>query len=319
MAYQPTWIRGAESGGDRACADRYAVIRQVVEPYTRQLTVWDLGASLGYFGLRLAHDFGCVSIMVDGRPALIDVCRENGLPTTVAMVRRLSVEDLREVSAAVIPDVVLCLNLLHHFEDWREALQAVLNFGGEILIETPGEGDKGSANYEASQALLDALEAEQPETLATFPSHVTPGVRRPLYRLSRPKSCLTAPYAYQHRVRRRGKHPVRPHVVTATPSDKVIVYADGESRPWIPGINVWNWAQLGGAYPTRTWVSRYVEQAHRLLKAPHGDFRPWNLILQGHQVIPIDSGHRQSVDDATGLAETLRWIAHPSMAWGRCA
>ena len=106
MAYQPAWVRGVESGGDRSCADRYAAIRHVVKPYTRQLCVWDLGASLGYFGLRLADEFGCVSVMVDGRPALLDVCRENAIPTTVAMVHRMSVEDLRELSASSSPDEV---------------------------------------------------------------------------------------------------------------------------------------------------------------------------------------------------------------------
>lgn len=320
MTYQPLWIRGTQAlEGDRECADRYAVIREVVQPYTRQIAVWDLGASLGYFGLRLADEFGCVSVMVDSRPALLEACRANGIPSTVAMVHRLSVEDLRELSASSAPDVVLCLNVLHHFEDWRGALEAVLAFGGEILIETPGRGDTGSANYEASQSLLDALMDERPEMLFMFPSHVTAGISRPLLRFVRPKASLAAPYAYQGRVRRRGKYPVRPHVIASSVDTKTITYENGEARDWFPGVNLWNWAQLGGAYPTRTWVAEYIKRAFKALTKPHGDFRPWNLVLQGDRVVPIDSGHRESVDDDRGLEETLRWVAHPTTAWGQCA
>ena len=319
MAYQPAWVRGVETGGDRDCAARYDAIREVVKPYTRQLCVWDLGASLGYFGLRLANEFGSVSVMVDGRPGLLDVCRENAIPTTVAMVHRLSVEDLREVSASSSPDVVLCLNFLHHFEDWQEPLKRVLVFGGEIIIETPGRGDTGSVNYWPSQDLLDAIESEQPELIGSFPSHVTPGVQRPLYRIVRPRANLTSPYAYQGRVRRRGKHPVRAHVIESSLSAKTVTFDGHEPRPWVPGVNLWNWAQLGGAYPTRSWVACYIERAYHALDVPHGDFRPWNLILQGDRVVAIDNGHRQSVDDAIGFADTLRWVAHPEMAWGQCA
>lgn len=315
MAYQPEWVRGVEKAtGDRDCAERYEAIAPICWAYKRAFTVWDLGASLGYFGHRLAYDTGAFSVMVDSRPALVDVCEVNAFRTTMALTRRLTVEDLRELAASECPDVVLALNVLHHFEDWRGALEAVLALGEEVLIETPGRGDTGSANYAESQKLLDAIEALSPELIAEHPSHVTAGVKRPMYRLVTRKPCVTRGYAYGGRVRPRGPHPVRPHVIASTHDEKTIHYLTGESRSWAPGMNLWNWLQLGGSYPSRSSVQAAVQKAASEVQS-HGDLRPWNFILRGRSVEVIDGGHRQSVDDATGVRDTVAWIARPELAY----
>lgn len=318
MSYQDRWVRGViQKTGDRGCADRYAMIRPVLEAYRRPMTLWDLGANLGYFGCRAADDFGAVSLMVDARPVLAHVCAENAIPTTVAMTRALTAEDLTELAASEHADVVLALNVLHHMPDWREALPAVLALGETVLIETPGEGDTGSAHYETSQAILEALWAYGPEQIGTSPSHVTPGIRRPLLMVRRQKTAITAGYAYRGRVRARGPHPVRPHRIESTLTEKRVRFSDGEDRPWHPGMNLWNWLQMGGSYPDRGMVQRAAREAAAGLRAPHGDFKPWNLILQGQTVVAIDGGHRRSVDDAAGLAATLSWITHPELAYAR--
>lgn len=315
MSYQPTWIGGRETtAGDRSCADRYAVIASIVDAYRRRLTVWDLGANRGYFGIRLAESYGCVSVMADARPLLPSVCSENGLSTTIAMTHHFSAQDLRELAASEHADVVLALNVLHHFDDWQDALVSVCELGEDVLIETPGRGDVRSANYEVSQALLDAIEGFSPERVATFPSHVTPGVRRPLYRIRQRKDRLTAGYAYGGRVRARGPHPPREHVIASTVTEKTVTMA-GASRPWLPGMNLWNWLQFGGSYPSRADVRAAVIEAAEHLESPHGDLRPWNVILQGLRVSLIDAGHRASCDDAVGLSDTLAWIDHPERAY----
>lgn len=316
MAYQERWVRGVtEASGDRACADRYVMIRPVVERYTRQITVWDIGANLGYFGNRLADEFGAVSVMVDQRAVLADACRENALPTTIAMTHRLTAHDLAELAASEHADVVLALNVLHHMPDWREALPAVLMLGENIIIETPGIGDVGSANYAESQAILRALWAFGPEEIGTSPSHVTPGVQRPMFLFRRAKSAVTASYAYRERVRARGPHQVRPHTIVSTEAAKTIAYESGESRPWHHGINLWNWLQMGGSYPARTRARMATCVAAASFDGTHGDFKPWNLILQGDTVAVIDHGHRRSVDDAQGLKDTLACIEHPELAY----
>lgn len=316
MAYQDAWIRGEiRSRGDRACAERYDVIRGEVGRYQRPVTVWDLGANLGYFGCRLADEFGCVSVMVESRKELAEMCQCNGIPTTIAMTRRITSADLTELAASEHADVVLALNVLHHMDDWQAALEAVLALGETCIIETPALGDVGSANYARAEAILEALSQRGAEPIGQALSHVTPGVQRTLYRVRQPKTALTRGYAYGKRVRARGAHDPRPHVITSTLEAKSIAFADGESRPWMPGMNLWNWVQMGGSYPSRQTVRASVQNVSSLSRSPHGDFRPWNLILQGQSVQVIDGGHRLSVDDRVGLADTLAWIDRPELAY----
>jgi len=316
MAYQDVWIRGGvQQAGQRDCASRYEPIRSVVAEYRRPITLWDVGANLGYFGLRIADEFGAVSVMVDRRPALVDICAQNDLPTTIALTHALTGRDLVELAQSEHADVVLCLNVLHHMADWAPALEAVLALGEEVVIETPGRGDRGSAHYDRSQAILDALEAKRPAVIAWIPSHVTPGVRRPMYRFSQSKAALTSGYAYRERVRKKGPHPVRPHVITSTKTIKTVQFVHEAARAWHPGLNLWNWAQLQGAYPDRPAVQASIASAAAALGQRHGDFRPWNLILQGRAVQVIDSQHRLSTPDAQGLSDTLAWVARPELAY----
>lgn len=316
MAYQDAWIRGeTKSGGDRACADRYALVRDVVAHYTRPVTVWDLGANLGYFGCRLADEFGAVSVMVERRPVLVDICQENRIPTTIAMTRRIAVGELEELAGCEHADVVLAMSVLHHFADWKRALAAVVALGETVVIETPGRGDRGSANYPQTEALLDVIESMGAESIGWSPSHVTPGVKRPMVVIRRKKSSLVAGYCYRERVRARGAHRPRAHTITSTPSAKTIAFADGESRAWVPGMNLWNWAQLGGSYPSRLSVASALTDAAARLTSHHGDVRPWNAILQGERVELIDAGHRTRRDDATALRESVGWIARPEVAY----
>lgn len=314
MAYQDRWVRGQTTPGDRACADRYAIVRDVVAPFTRPITVWDLGANLGYFGCRLADEFGAVAVMVEQRPALVDVCRANAIPTTIAMTAALSLTDLQEIAASEHADVVLALNVLHHMSDPVSALDAVLAIGETTIIETPGRGDTGSASYAGSQRLLDAIEALAPEQIGTAPSHVTPGVQRTIYRVTRPKACVTRGYAYGGRVRARGAYPARSHAIVSTHHAKTVTFAGEASRDWVPGMNLWNWLQLGGTWPDRGTVQHAVRASAEALTDPHGDLKPWNIVLQGAAVAIIDGGHRQSVPDSQGLRDTLAWIAHPGLA-----
>ncbi len=317
MAYQDIWIRGTVSApGDRRCADRYGLIRQVVAAYSRQVTAWDLGANHGYFGCRLVDEFGAVSVMVEPRAALRDACAANALPTTIALTHALTARDLEEVAASEHADVVLALNVLHHMPDWSLALDAVLALGEDVVIETPGRDDVGSAHYPRAMAILDALESLRPDVLGTAPSHVTAGVQRPVFLLRRPKAAVSAGYAYRHRVRLKGPQPVREHVISSTPHEKSIRFADGESRPWVAGMNLWNWLQLGGSYPDRRQLRDIVTRALAQAPLPHGDLKPWNVILRGDQATVIDAGHRHN-DDVYGAAQTLAWVDHPETAYVR--
>jgi hypothetical protein len=155
--------------------------------------------------------------------------------------------------------------------------------------------------------LLEAIEREQPFRLGEAISHVTPGVRRTIVHLQRPKTALLRGYIDGDQL---GAPRVRRHRIDSTYASKRIVYRDGETRDWVPGINLWTWCRLGGVYPDRPHVLRQVEAA----ADGHGDLRPWNFILAGEVVVPIDVRHRQKRSGPAALAETLAWIENPALA-----
>lgn len=311
MPYQDRWIRGETTHrGQRECDARYALIRSVVAKFRRPITVLDLGANLGYFGCRLADEFGAVAVMIDSRPDLVSVCEANALPTTIALTRKLTVRDLQELAASEHFDVVLALNVLHHMKDTAGALAAVLELGDRIILETPTRDEPGVAHPERCNALLDALEGVDSTRLGEAPSHVAPGVQRPLLEIRRQKRRLTTSYAYGERV---GQPKIRTHRIEATYSRKSWCLKGQPDREWHPGMNLWNWCQMGGSYPSRAVVLAEVERA--VHEAPHGDVRPWNFILQGSQVVAIDHDHRFTHGDAQALEETLAWIRDPTAAY----
>ena len=288
MAYQDAWIRGfTVAKGDRVCAKRYDVIRSFVQAYQRPVTVFDLGANMGYFGCRLADEFGATAIMAESRPQIVDICEQNQLPTTIVLQRRMSVTDLNALADCEHFDIVLALNVLHHFRDCQRALSAVLRMGELALIETPTAEDTGAAHVDRA-SLIDTILSGRASEVTRFPGHTTPGVDRVLYGHRSMKSSLADKFMHTWKV---GARPVRPHTITSSFTEKTITFNDGESRPWVPGMNLWNWCALGGGYPFMPVAQRAVREA--VERAPHPDLRPWNFVLGGNTVTPIDLQHHE--------------------------
>lgn len=318
VAYQDCWVKGRVVGaGARECEARYQLIRPVLQPFTRQVTVWDLGANLGYFGCRLAHEFGCVSVMVEASPHLVGVCRENALPTTIALTKRLSNHDLFDLAASEHADVVLALSFIHRVPDWRKMLHATLALGEHIILELPARHETTVKNFEVVEALSDAVEALQPTLLGTSSIPQSPTIRRPLYYVHRPKAHLTSSFCHVDRMRLKDDFTSRPNTITSTFHEKHITFADGESRPFVPGMNLWNWKVMGGSYPKQSTIDAAITRAWAALPRRHGDFRPWNLILQGDTVVPIDFGHRQRLPDQGASALAIALLRHPERAYVR--
>lgn len=318
MSYQDRWICGETlEEGQRCCPERYLLVRSVMERYTRPVTVLDLGANLGYFGHRLAHDFGAIAVMIESRPVLEQVCRENDLSTTIALRRRLSVSDLEDLASSEHFDIVLALNIVHHFKrEWRAALDAITRLGDDLIIETPPAEDVKACGQRTVLPILRAVEAMGPEKLGATRSHTTQNVWRPMYLVSREKmairqTCINAKKVGARRIRR--------HTIRSTRQEKQIAFeptgrSRSESRDWVHGINLWTWCQLGGVYPDVSSIERSMRAAYEE-KPEHGDLHPWNFILQGRRAVLIDAEHRQTFGGSEAFAKSVRWMRHPSEAY----
>ena len=183
MRYQETWIRGgsAKLPSQRSCADRYPVLKKFFSSYRRPFSVFDLGANLGYFSLRLTEDFDCVCVMVDNRPELLDVLLKNNSTKAVWLNTRLTPEGLWALSESECFDVVLAMSVLHHFGDrWQDALEALLSLGSYVITELPAIDDTGALNPETAVPMHNFMKKTGSRLLAEFPSHKS-GKPRPCY------------------------------------------------------------------------------------------------------------------------------------------
>lgn len=128
--YQPQWINGKEVGtGWRDCNGRYEALKNYLLKIGMQSPrVLEIGAYTGYFCRRLAEDFNARCTAVDNHPGLVEY-------PGVEVVHRL-VNPTQIACMFGHFDVVICMSVLHHHKNWPEYIQALLQAGDVVFIET---------------------------------------------------------------------------------------------------------------------------------------------------------------------------------------
>src|SRR5579872_5613963 len=112
--------------GSQECAKRYDAIRPLLQKYNRPITVLDIGASQGYFSFRIAHEFDASCVMVEGNyygengektaDELEKLCILNtNLRNIILLKKHISPDEFQILSECEHFDVVLVLNVIHHF------------------------------------------------------------------------------------------------------------------------------------------------------------------------------------------------------------
>lgn len=124
------------------CHSRYVAISEIISKYKRPIKVLDLGASNGYFSLKIAHDYDALCVMVDLSDRLCDICKLNDqVHNIIYLKKELSLSDLKILCQNEHFDVVLALNVVHHMEPWKEILDVIFQLGDTVIVETPPAND----------------------------------------------------------------------------------------------------------------------------------------------------------------------------------
>ncbi len=140
------------------CQSRYDAINSALNKYDRPIKVLDIGASNGYFSLRIAHDYDALCVMSDLSDRLRDICVFNDqLPNLIYLKKEFTLADLELLLKDEHFDVVLALNVVHHMEPWKEILDVIFELGDMVIIETPPANDDRSQDNPSVPAIENYL------------------------------------------------------------------------------------------------------------------------------------------------------------------
>lgn len=279
--YQDEWVRGrVVSRGVRDCEGRWAMIRPLLARYRRPFTVLDLGANLGYFSLRTCEEFPeatAVAVEGDGYGmALSDNLVNNGQPRVLGLRRNVTQADLGALGSCEHFDVVLALSVAHHIPgDPAVTVDLLGGLGDHLVLELANE--PGACGPDVS-----ALMPAGAEVLGVAASHLG-GRGRPVGLVSSPKRSLSRAYMGT---------PMRDLCMEISSSfeEKSVSFAKrpGQSRPWLRGVNLRTFRELGGFWPDRAAVCGAVREAWGRWEGPHGDIAAHNVIFAGDRADLID-------------------------------
>lgn len=296
-----------EERGLAVCEARWRVLLRQKADLPTPATILDLGAAEGEVSLRWAQAFGADTVVAcDPCPGLLETAQAHPDRHLVVCRAALNESLLWEMGKCEHVDLILCLNLLHHFAaGWADNLAAILTLGDRVVFEVPDSHDRGACHAQYVSGIHQAVVEHLPSLPLARPlSHTSPQPRH-LVQLDTPKVTLQqsywgsppgaskpgAIYLYRSGSQKRGVWPRK-----------------AEVRPWTPGINLATYLALDGQWPSRDALAACAQATVASLTKPHGDIRPWNWIVTGDPKRPltlIDYDDFTS-DDADGLDLTLR-------------
>ena len=283
--YQDHWQSGELiAKGYRECESRWQAISSFLNRFIRPVTVLDIGANRGYFGARILHDYPeSVVVSLDR-----EVSISNLYSSSVVLKHELTRNTAHNLSKCESFDVILAMNVLHHFEleQLEQVWNSICRMGEFVISETPNALDEGACG--GSDVLIKSFELiAQTEhvVLGRFESHTD---------VNRPRTLRL------HHTKKFEQ--ICPYLNCTIASDEitpVLIRSDyvsreyvnprtREERKWIPGINLWTYLNMGGIIPDEQKLTNSIDSLRERTFHRHGDIKPWNIIIDGAEARLID-------------------------------
>lgn len=257
--YQDIIINGkVVSQGVRDCASRYEALKQVLDKYERPFMLLDIGASQGYFALRIAHDYPhATCVMIEGNyhdrwriaDQLQDICRLNtDLDNIIFLKKKISAAELQRLGECEHFDVVLCFNVIHHVKhEWQKMIIALFSLGDNIIIETPPANDSIARGNKVVAGIERELIKRDGIIIAKTPRHT-----------SKTYGSMFWFEQQKHDLFRTDWHNAlleKPIKLSVSYQKKQIVDTiDHTVHNWYMGIKRTTFESLNGVYPTKNMI-----------------------------------------------------------------
>lgn len=160
-SYQDVWLKGQViHDGKRTCARRYKLIHDALaERYRPGFTTLDIGASEGYFSIRLAEDLRARPTMLEKKSELKAIVQAQENPSMKVVSGRFDKSTLAKLGAF---DVVIALSIVHHFPNWGAMIKRILAMGDTVIIELPAENERSTKRATSAAGMMEVLQWYNP-------------------------------------------------------------------------------------------------------------------------------------------------------------
>ena len=294
-------------GRGPSCDSRYEAIKKILAQFNRPITVLDIGAAEGYMSLRIAHDFDATCVMVE-QPSgesggfLRKLCELNtDRDNLVLLYKKITADELKLLSESEHFDVVIALNVLHHFskDKLQTAAEAMLALGDYVIIETPPVNDTNSCGKLTLADVITFVQKHNGKVIArTSRKHTRPDLFANTYFVKGKKNILKRKglvdftsngYAICSNIEER----------FLVKKDDVPLYrANNEQEDlykvnWPKGISYLTFKLLNGAYPTKDMIKKSIAS----VKQQGGSIIPEDLVLQGNTVVSMKRDNTSLSDE----------------------
>lgn len=309
--YQDQFINGKVSvKGIRDCESRYNAIKKVFDEYQRPFTILDIGANFGYYSIRASTEYEATSIMIESEEQeaskLMElVNRNNCKDRLIVLNKRINLSDLKEMAKCEHFDIVLALNVIHHFKDNVEDVCKVFSeLGDNLIVENPPIDDTGACGQKNLAPIHNYYKDKDFISLGTFRRHTSDKCSDILW-IKTPKDKLTSSYFGYDELFHNGKVKAsRTHllikennIVNSTFSSKYIENKRSQKTyKWVDGINLMTFVRLGGIYPRYTNIADKIKNREIITNYKwddtNNDLVLHNIIIGGERLYLIDYDDR---------------------------
>ena len=293
--YNDVRIQGQTiSLGYRESVERYQEIFEFCKKFNRPISVLDLGAAEGYFTFRLSEDFSGVFVAVEGdsKRNLLDSCKKNNNQNILLLEKQMNLKHLQNLKEVQHFDIVLALNVVHHFDEpFQDVLELLVSMSSFCFFEHPNSLEN-TATKNSSRVKSEKLELEKflPQLLNKSKSGLGDAVNKKLERnmwLLKNTQSKTIDRAWRGTEKYDEEFGSDSHIDIKSNFDEILIdYGSrNEKRNWIQGIDLRTFLENNGVYPTNDQVFDMIDS----MNADNArDLGPHNLILNGHELFPID-------------------------------
>ena len=163
-SYQDIWLKGQViQDGKRTCARRYKLIFDALaERYRPGFTLLDIGASEGYFSIRLAEELNARPTMMEKKREIVAIANAQGNKNLTPVIGRFDKDTIAKQGNF---DVVIALSIVHHFPDWGQIIKQILSMGDTIIIELPAQNERSTKRADSATGMLDVLHWYNPKLI----------------------------------------------------------------------------------------------------------------------------------------------------------